>query len=143
MNTIATSFFVFYSCHFFFVVLYFKLRTYISFVSFFYGFWQQARNYTRTFLYMFFLFLATSQSRRSTKRCQIRHRSDRRTVQWQLKDGTGGHGTPQRPQRDGHRYRYRARHRRERAPHHRYRQKSQLRGQQLWPSPHTGSGAGG
>lgn len=56
MNTIATSFFVFYSCHFFFVVLYFKLRTYISFVSFFYGFWQQARNYTRTFLYIFFLF---------------------------------------------------------------------------------------
>lgn len=35
MNTIATSFFVFYSCHFFVVVLYFKLRTYISFVSFF------------------------------------------------------------------------------------------------------------
>lgn len=118
-----------------------KLRTFLLLL--FFSFWQPARNYMRTFLYIFFFVLATSQSRCPTKRCQIRHRANRRTVQWQLKDSSGGHGAPQRPQRDGHRYRYRARHRRERAPHHRYRQKSQLRGQQLWPSPHTGSGAGG
>lgn len=118
-----------------------KLRTFLLLLFFLFGN-QPEITCVHFFIYIFFV-LATSQSRCSTKRCQIRHRANRRTVQWQLKDSSGGHGAPQRPQRDGHRYRYRARHRRERAPHHRYRQKSQLRGQQLWPSPHTGSGAGG
>lgn len=57
MNTIATSFFVFYSCHFFFVVLYFKLRTYISFVSFFLWFLATSQKlHTYISLYVFFFF---------------------------------------------------------------------------------------
>lgn len=56
MNTIATSFFVFYSCHFFFVVLYFKLRTYISFVSFFMVFGNKPEITHVHFFICFFFF---------------------------------------------------------------------------------------